>query len=94
VRIVTTNKFWRSSDALTKSFPGSRRALARVYVSLERAGTPASGDYWRITLPGSVAEVYCARRVSGFDLWLWYTVLGDITVLYSLRDVPPPAEGP
>jgi hypothetical protein len=69
--------------------PGSARgrAVGLTIASLLRDETlPATGDTRALIPPTSEAFV---RRVPGRNLWLWYSLAGDVVTVVGLTADPP-----
>lgn len=69
--------------------PGSARgrAVGKIIASLGTDDSlPGAGDVFALVPPTGSAFV---RRVPGRNLWLWYTVSGDVVIVIALTADPP-----
>jgi hypothetical protein len=83
-----THRYLRSAERLAV-VPGSARgrAVGRTIAALATDATlPASSDTHALIPPTGAAFV---RHVPGRNLWLWYTVSGDVVMVVGLTADPP-----
>lgn len=83
-----TPRYLRSAERLAVVRGSARgRAVGQTIAALATDGTlPGPGDTRALIPPTREAFV---RRVPGRNLWLWYTITGDVVTIIGLTADPP-----
>ena len=81
-----TEGFIRRRRALGLTSGASATALARTVGALARGPLPGAADFETLVPP---VRRYWVRRVSGFNLWVFYTFSDDNVTLRTLSNSPP-----